>query len=97
MFNTSGDFLNISLGIGFIVLVIFLSLTLLYLIILLRDATKISSNVKQITTKVNEYVVSPAKVAHKIYVKMKPIIDAMQQKTEEMRKEAKKRTQKRKS
>ncbi|MCC7432067.1 hypothetical protein IT412_00930 [Candidatus Peregrinibacteria bacterium] len=59
---TSLDFLYIALGGGFMLLVIFLCVTLLHLTLVLRDVTKITANAKDISDRVREAVLEPLKV-----------------------------------
>lgn len=58
---TSLDFLYFALGIGFIILVIFISAFLLNLTITLRDVNKITNNLKEISDKLHEAVFDPLK------------------------------------
>lgn len=83
--NSAVDILYLALAIGFIVLVVFVAITLMYLIMILRDVTKVVDNTKEITEKVNEYIVSPVKIATTIAGYMKPIIEALQERIHEKR------------
>lgn len=80
MFNTSLDILYFSLAIGFIVLVIFLSITLMYAIFVLRDVSKITDKVTDIVDRVNDVVVAPLKFLHMFMDHVKPFIDKMREK-----------------
>jgi hypothetical protein len=55
------DFLYIALGIGFIILVIFLCVMLLNLTLVLRDVTKMTGNFKDVSEKVRDVVMDPLK------------------------------------
>jgi hypothetical protein len=59
---SSLDFLYIALGGGFVLLVIFLCVTLLHLTLVLRDVTKISSNAKDVSERIKDVVLEPLKV-----------------------------------
>ena len=75
MFETSGDIMRMSFGLGFVVLVIFLSMALLYLIFILRDVSKILDDVKDVTEKVRVSVVSPLKIVGTVLERVTPYID----------------------
>ena len=57
MFATSGDILNMSLAIGFIILVIFLSILIFYAIMILRDTAKVVDDVSEVVSKVHKTIV----------------------------------------
>lgn len=59
---TSLDFLYVSLGIGFIILVIFISVLLMHVVMMLRDVRKITDDVQSTTGRVKELVFEPLKV-----------------------------------
>ncbi len=63
---TSLDFLYIALGMGFLVLVIFLCVLILYLILILRDFTKVSNNAKDISDQVKKVVFEPLEVLSEV-------------------------------
>ena len=75
MFETSADIMKMSFAIGFIILVVFLAMALLYLIFILRDVSKILDDVKDVTEKVRISVVSPLKVVGTIMERVTPYID----------------------
>ena len=75
MFATSGDFLNMSLGIGFLVLVIFLCMFLFYGILVLRDVSKIADEVEEIVAKVHMSIVEPLKAIEYVLEKVRPYIE----------------------
>lgn len=77
MFATSGDVLNMSLAIGFIVLVIFLSILIFYAVLILRDSSKVISNISEIVMRVKTTIVEPLKAVDFIIEKAKPYIDAV--------------------
>jgi len=75
MFATSGDILNMSLAIGFIVLVVFLSVLILYTIIILRDVTKVVDDVTEITHRVHSTIVEPLRAIDFLVEKVRPYIE----------------------
>lgn len=89
------DFLYIALGVGFLLLTIFGSIAIFYLIFILRDVTKIIDNVRETAERVNEYILSPIKVANAVIERAKPIYDAIKEKKEEYEGKVKKKSKKR--
>ncbi|MDA1060592.1 MAG: hypothetical protein O3B47_02255 [bacterium] len=77
MFATSGDILNMSLAIGFIVLVIFLCILIFYAILILRDVTKVVDDVAEIVEKVHKTIVEPLRAIDYVIDKAKPYIDTV--------------------
>lgn len=64
-----------SFAIGFIVLVVFLAMTLLYAIFILRDISKILDDVKEVTARVRVSVISPLKAMNVIIEKITPFVN----------------------
>jgi hypothetical protein len=77
MFATSGDILNMSLAIGFLVLVIFLCILIFYAILILRDASRVMDDVEEIVTRVRTTIVQPLKAFDYIIEKSKPYIETV--------------------
>ncbi len=77
MFATSGDILNMSLALGFIVLVIFLSILIFYGILVLRDLSKIVEDVNEVTSKVHDTVMAPLRTVDYLIEKAKPYLEAL--------------------
>lgn len=75
MITSALDILYISLAVGFIVLVIFLSITLLYTIFILRDVSSVTDDVKEITGRVNEVVITPLNGFHFLIEQMRPYLE----------------------
>lgn len=90
MFATSLDMLHMSLAIGFIILVIFLSIALLYLIFILRDTSKMTQDAREVTDKVNQIVVSPLKMIGYFMDQAKPIVDSVKRKVAEKQRKRRK-------
>ena len=86
MFATSGDVLNMSLAIGFIVLVIFLCILIFYAILILRDTTKVVDDVSEIVHKVHSTIVQPLKAVDFIVEKVRPYIEMALEKKLKMKK-----------
>ena len=81
MIQSTLDILYLSLAIGFIVLVVFLSITLTYATFVLRDLSRVMHDVEEITDKVNEYILSPMRIANAIFENLKPFIAAFREKS----------------
>lgn len=77
MVTTTLDILYLSLAAGFIVLVIFMSITLLYTIFILRDVSSVTQDVKEVTERVNQVVISPLRAVNFIIEQVKPHIQAV--------------------
>lgn len=90
MFATSGDILNMSLAIGFLVLVIFLSLLCFYAILILRDISKVVDDVEEVTHKVKSTIVEPLRAVDFLMEKAKPYIDMVLEKRTKAKKTSKK-------
>lgn len=76
MWSTSGDVLNMSLAIGFIVLVVFLSMFLFYGILILRDVSKVAEDVEELVERVHKTVVEPLRAVDYVVEKAKPYLEA---------------------
>lgn len=74
-FATSGDVLNMSLAIGFIVLVIFLCILIFYAILIVRDASKVVEEVSEVVEKVHKTVVQPLRAIDYLVEKAQPYIE----------------------
>lgn len=71
------SFLYIALGVGFLVLVIFICVTLLYVIPMLRDIGLITKSAKNVVERVNDFVVQPAQMVSHVIENIKPIVDSL--------------------
>jgi cell shape-determining protein MreC len=91
MFATSGDILNMSLAIGFIILVIFLSLLIFYAILILRDVSKVMDDIEEIVTRVRTTIVQPLKAVDYIIEKAKPYIETVLERKMKEKKSKKKK------
>lgn len=75
MFETSGDVLRMAGAVGIIVFVIFICMTLLYVMFILRDISKILDDVKDISSRVKTSIISPLKAANYLIEKITPYIN----------------------
>lgn len=94
MFTTTQDILNIALAGGFVLLVIFLSVVLIYLILILRDVCRITNRLKDTAQKVNEYVLKPVKMLNSLISKAQPIMEMVEDKIKEKTRSRPKRRRK---
>ncbi|MBU1151194.1 hypothetical protein KJ632_00020 [Patescibacteria group bacterium] len=76
MFATSGDILNMSLAVGFIVLVIFLAMLIFYAILILRDVSKVVDEVEEVVTRVHGTIIQPLRAVDYLVEKAKPYIES---------------------
>ena len=77
MFETSGDVLKMAGALGISLFVIFLSMTLLYVIFILRDISKILDDVKDVTARVKTSIVSPLKAANYLIERITPYVNQL--------------------
>ncbi len=77
MFSTSADILNMSLAIGWIVLVVFLCLFIFYGVLILRDVSKVVEEVEEVVDRVHSTIVEPLRAIDYIIEKAKPYIDTV--------------------
>ncbi len=78
------EFMYLAIGIAVLLLAIFGSIALFYLILILRDASKVVEKVKDTTEKVNEYILSPIRVANTLIERFKPYYDSFLEKKDEV-------------
>ena len=84
MFNTSLDILYIVLAVIILLVGILLAIAIIYLIFILRDASKATYYVRDTAKKVNEFVYKPLMMAHSVLEKISPIIENLQRWGEEV-------------
>ncbi len=77
MFATSGDILNMSLAMGFMLLVIFLCILIFYGILILRDVTKVVDDVEEIISKVHKTIVQPLRAIDYLIERAQPYIETI--------------------
>lgn len=69
------NFLYLSLSVGVIILVILLAVNLLYLIPIMRNASKISSLIRHTTDAANKFVLKPIGLATHFIDKIAPLVE----------------------
>jgi len=77
MFETSADVLRMAGAVGIIVFVIFICMTLLYVMFILRDISKILDDVKDISNRVKTSIISPLKAANYLIEKITPYVNQL--------------------
>ena len=85
------DFMYLAIGVGVLLVAIFGSVALFYLIFILRDVSKTTENVRETTERVNEYIISPIRVANTVIEKAKSIYDAIMERKDEYEKKSRKK------
>jgi uncharacterized protein YoxC len=91
MINTSGDFLNVSIGVSVIALVVFLCILCFYGILILRDISKVVEDVEEVTNKVKKTIVEPLRAADFLIEKARPYIEMVLDKKKSSKKKKKKK------
>lgn len=74
------DILYLTLSVCVAMLTIFLSITLVYLLFILRDITKISDQVKDIVQKVDTYVTKPILLTKSVIEFVAPFVRTVEEK-----------------
>lgn len=80
-----------SLAIGFIVLVIFLSIMVFYAILILRDMSKVIEDVEEVTGKVRSSIVEPLKAVDFMVEKARPFVESILDQRKKTKKSTKKK------
>ncbi|MBT3865167.1 hypothetical protein HOE67_04930 [Candidatus Peregrinibacteria bacterium] len=75
MFATSTDVMHMAFALGFVVIAIFLSLALMYLVFVLRDVAKILGNVRDVVDGVKSSIASPLKAFMAMGDKLGPFLE----------------------
>ncbi|MFA6520787.1 MAG: hypothetical protein WCT53_00145 [Candidatus Gracilibacteria bacterium] len=75
MFNDSQTTLYIVLTISVALLTIFLCVTLIYLILILRDSSKVLEKVRGTVDKVNDFVLKPVGIISSVMDHVRPLIE----------------------
>ena len=91
MFENTLNLLYIVLAAVILLLGILIAIALVYLIMILRDASKASFFVRDTAEKVNEFMYKPLMMATTIVENIKPILENLQEKGEGMLKKKKKK------
>lgn len=90
------DLLYITLAIAVALVAIFLCITLIYLILILRDANKAVSAAKDTAEKINIYVMKPINALRSIGQHIGPIMEIIERKLAERAEVVKETTRKKK-
>ena len=76
MFGDAQSTLYVVLSIAIALLTVFLCVTLIYLILILRDASKMLEKIRDTVDKVNSFIVKPVSLAASIVDHVRPLIEA---------------------
>lgn len=76
MFTDSQTTLYIVLTIAIGLLTIFLCVTLIYLILILRDASKVIEKIRDTVDKVNSFILKPVSLVSSIVDHIRPLLEA---------------------
>jgi low affinity Fe/Cu permease len=76
MFGDSQTTLNIVLAIAVSLLTVFLCVTLIYLILILRDVNKMLEKIRETVDRVNNFILKPVSLASTIVDHVRPMIEA---------------------
>lgn len=74
------DILYLTLSVCITLLTVFLSVTLVYLLFILRDVVKVTDQVKDLVEKVNTYITKPILLTKSIIEFVAPFIQGAQEK-----------------
>ena len=74
------DILYLTLAVAVSLLTIFLSVTLIYLMFILRDITKVADSVKETVDKVNTYIAKPILLTKSVIEFVGPFIRGFEEK-----------------
>lgn len=77
------EIMYLSISIAVLLLAIFGSIALFYLIMILRDTNKAVEGVKETVDKFNEYILSPVRVVNAVMEKLKPYYESFVENREE--------------
>lgn len=91
MFENPLNLLYIVLAAVILLLGILLAIAIVYLIMILRDASKASFFIRDSAEKVNEFLYKPLMMATTIVENIKPILENLQEKGEGILKKKKKK------
>lgn len=81
------DILYLTLSVCVTLLTVFLSITLVYLLFILRDVVKVTEQVKELVDKVNTYITKPILLTKSIIEFVTPFIQGAQERVSKKRKD----------
>lgn len=85
MFSDSQTTLYVVLTVAIALLTIFLCVTLIYLILILRDVNKMLEKMRETVERVNTFILKPVSLASSIVDHVRPLIEAALEKRGERR------------
>jgi uncharacterized protein YoxC len=77
MITSALDILYLSLAIGFMVFIIFLCMTLFYVISILRDVSKVTNKVEELVKRVHHTIIQPLRAVDYIIEKISPYVETL--------------------
>lgn len=77
MFVDSQSTLYLVSSLAIALLTIFLCITLVYLILILRDTSKVIEHVRETVDRVNDFIVKPVALAATIVDHIKPLVEGL--------------------
>lgn len=80
------DILYLTIAVAIALLTIFISITLIYLMFILRDVTKIADKVKDIAEKVDTYITKPILLTRSVLEFVTPFIQGAEEKLSKKKK-----------
>ncbi len=81
------DILYLTLSVCITLLTVFLSVTLVYLLFILRDVVKVTDQVKELVDKVNTYITKPILLTKSIIEFVSPFIQGAQERVGKKRRD----------
>ncbi|QQR55115.1 hypothetical protein IPG41_00865 [Candidatus Peregrinibacteria bacterium] len=81
------DILYLTLSVCITLLTVFVSITLIYLLFILRDVVKVTDQVKDLVEKVNTYITKPILLTKSIIEFVSPFIQSAQEKVGKKRRD----------
>ncbi len=82
-------FLYIALGVGFLILVVFISAVLINIIPMLRDINSITKSGKEIAERINDVLVHPFHIVNQMVETFRPIIESIKNREQTNKKKSK--------
>lgn len=73
------DTFYLVLSVSVVLLTIFLSIVLVYLMFILRDVNKVTQSAKETVEKVNHYVMQPIRFANQFATYLRPLWEKMEE------------------
>ncbi len=81
------DILYLTLSVCVTLLTVFLSITLVYLLFILRDVVKVTDQIKELVDKINTYITKPILLTKSIIEFVAPFIQGAQEKVGKKRRD----------